>query len=55
MKKSKNIFERLFHERKGLNTHADENDVGMEGEFKSQAAEDLYRRIKKCTDEIEIK
>ncbi len=27
----------------------------MEGDYKSQAAEELYRKIKKCTDETEIK
>lgn len=44
MKKSRNIFERLFKEKK----ENAEQDTEFEGEFKSQAAEELYRKIKKC-------
>lgn len=50
MKKSRGIFEKLFSERKN-----DDNDLPVESEFKSQAAEDLYRKIKKCSDDTEIK
>lgn len=51
MKKSRGIFEKLFQERK----NGDDGDLPVESEFKSQAAEDLYRKIKKCTDDTEIK
>ncbi|KAM3140231.1 hypothetical protein pb186bvf_007587 [Paramecium bursaria] len=43
MLKSKRIFEQLFKE-------SDED-----GEFKSQAVEELYKKIKKCQDDAEIK
>ena len=50
MKKSRGIFEKLFQERRN-----EEGEVTPESEFKSQAAEDLYRRIKKCNDDTDIK
>ena len=54
MKKSRGIFEKLFSERRNQNG-TDDADLPVESDFKSQAAEDLYRKIKKCSDDTEIK
>lgn len=45
MLRSLQIFEQLF-----LNRNYDE-----EGEVKSLAAEELYKKVKKCQDDIDVK